>query len=59
MRFFTRTAPTVLPCARRGGSVVPATPFGASAGPGAVDPTRTGGESSRLDRAAPETSWEF
>ena len=59
MRFFTRTAPTVLPCARRGGSVAPATTGGASAWPGAVDPTRTGGESCRLDRAAPETSWEF
>ncbi len=72
MRFFTRTAPTVLPCARRGGSVVSATPGGA--GPTTRSAT-TGGASTRsrsvgsatkgeqasscLNRAALEASWEF
>ena len=65
MRFFTRTAPTVLPCARRGGSVLPAT-IGAGATARSAGPSTssrsvgsTGGERSRPSRAAKETSWEF
>ena len=74
MRFFTRAAPTVLPCARRGGLVTSVTTGDAgattrsarsarsasgSARSSAVGSTRTGGESPRLERVAPETSWEF
>ena len=64
MRFFTRPAPTVLPCARRGGSVTPATTGGAGAttrsarstGASSVGSTRTGGESSRRKRVVPSIS---
>ena len=72
MRFFTRKAPTVLPCARRGGSVVPATPGGTGA---TTRSATTGGASTRASsvgsttkcdqasscpgRAALEASWEF
>lgn len=72
MRFFTRTAPTVLPCARRGGSVVSATTGGArtttrSASTGGASAqsssvgstTKCGQASSCVNRAALEASWEF
>jgi len=70
MRFFTRAAPTVLPCARRGGLVTsvttgagattrPARSGGASPRSSSVGSTRTGAESSNRKRVAPETSWEF
>lgn len=59
MRFFPRTAPTVLPCAARGApistgrtSTGPTGPGGASTGPADLDRLHR-------DRAAPETPWEF
>ena len=58
MRFFTRTAPTVLPCAAGRGSVGSVSANGAPSGWGSVASTEpSAAKSSR--RAAPETSWEF
>ena len=72
MRFFTREAPTVLPCARRGSSVVSAATGGAgtttrsATTDGALtqassvgSTTKDGRASSCLHRAMPETPWEF
>ena len=62
MRFFTRTTPTVLPCAaHRGGSVASVTIGGAPARSSAAGASRGRGraKSSPPKRAMLETPWEF
>ncbi len=58
MRFFTRTAPTVLPCAAGSGSVGSVSASGAPSSSSPVGSTEPSAAKSPR-RAPPETPWEF